>query len=138
MKIKVYKKEHVAGIVLLQDDKIIGMIHLKFNKDFNSFEVKRVATTVTGLGEELYFLLSISLNGIFIIKDTVCSMPKAEYLWKKFVNSQVWDKVVFNNNILFRVKPTNFHKIYRLLYPNANHSQQYLLVLLSLLVHSYQ
>ena len=108
MKIKVYKKEHVAGIVLLQDDKIIGMIHSKFNKDFNSFEVKRVATTVTGLGEELYFLLSISLNGIFIIKDTVCSMPKAEYLWKKFVNSQVWDKVVFNNNILFRVKPTNF------------------------------
>jgi hypothetical protein len=35
-------------------------------------------------------------------------MPKAEYLWKKFINSKAWEKVIINNNILFRVKPTEF------------------------------
>jgi len=104
MEIKVYIKEKVAGIVLKQNDKIIGMIHSKYNKELDSFEIKRVATSEKGLGSDLYFLLSVALNGKYIVHDTSLIFPKALTIWKKLKTSDEWEHQKFNGATRFRVR----------------------------------
>jgi hypothetical protein len=104
MEIKAYKKEKVAGIVLKINDEIIGMIHSRYNKDYDSFEVKRVATSEIGLGKELYFLLSILLEGKYIISDTYLTLPKARVIWNKIKRAKEWESQIYNGLVRHRVR----------------------------------
>jgi len=110
MKIKVYKKEKVSGLVILLNNDIIGMIHSRYNAAYKAFEVKRVASIGSGFGEELYLLLSLFLSGRYLIKDTEFIMPKALEKWEGFRKSSMWEKVTINNTMLFRVKSFSLPK----------------------------
>lgn len=105
MEIKAYIKEKVAGVVVKFDDEIVGMIHARYNKDYDAFEIKRIATTQPGMGKELYFLLSIALKEKYIIPDTLLTLPKALLVWDKIKTGGEWEQDKYNGLVRFRVRP---------------------------------
>ena len=89
MNIKIYvKPKKVIGIVVKEDDNIIGGIHSRWNSRLNAYEVRRVFSKRNDLAKRMYLKLFSLMKNCKFTNDNEACLPKAFEIWKTLTKEE--------------------------------------------------